>query len=70
MAIQLETGKSNIQANLTKLGRYRADFKYIIATNRETEIMINQRLKELLIPDRENIRVRFAKDFLKNPPCL
>jgi len=70
MAIQLETGKSDIQANLMKLGRYRADFKYIIATNRETEIMINQRLKELLIPDRENIRVRFAKDFLKNPPCL
>ena len=70
MAIQLETGKSDIQANLTKLGRYKADFKYIIATNRETEIMINQRLKELLIPDRENIRVRFAKDFLKNPPRL
>ena len=70
MAIQMETGKSNIQANLTKLGKYRADHKYMIATNRETEIRIRERLRELLIPDREKIRVLFVKDFLHHPPIL
>jgi hypothetical protein len=70
MAIQMETGKSDIQANLTKLGRYKADLKYMVATNRETEIKIKEMLKDLLVPDRENIRVIFAKDFLENPPML
>ena len=70
MAIQMETGKSNIQANLTKLGRYRADYKYMLATNRETEIRIRERLRDLLIPDREKIRVLFVKDFLHHPPIL
>ena len=70
MAIQMETGKSNIQANLTRLGRYRADYKYVVTTNRETEIRIKEMLKDLLIPDKENIRVVFAKDFLTNPPIL
>ena len=70
MAIQMETGKSNIQANLTKLGRYRADYKYVVTTNRETEIRIKEFLKDLLIPDKENIRIVFAKDFLNNPPIL
>ena len=66
----METGKSNIQANLTKLGKYRADYKYVVTTNRETEIRIKEFLKDLLIPDKENIRVVFAKDFLNNPPIL
>ena len=66
----METGKSNIQANLTKLGRYRADYKYVVTTNRETEIRIKEFLKDLLIPDKENIRIVFAKDFLNNPPIL
>ena len=70
IAIQVETGKSNIQANLTKLGRYKADLKYIITTNRETEIRTNNLLKDLLIPDREHIQVVFVKDFLGNPPAL
>ena len=70
MAIQMETGKSDIQANLTRLGRYKADLKYTVATNRETEIRIKEMLKDLLVPDKENIRVLFAKDFLENPPIL
>jgi hypothetical protein len=70
LAIQVETGKSNIQANLTKLGRYRADFKYVVTTNRETEIRIKEIIKELIVPDRENIQIIFAKDFLNSPPIL
>jgi hypothetical protein len=70
MAIQIETGKSNIQGNLTKLGRYKADLKYVVTTNRETEIRIRKILKDLIVPDRESIHILFAKDFLKNPPII
>jgi len=68
MAIQMETGKSNIQANLTKLGRYKADLKYVLTTNQETEIRIRKILIDLIVPDRENIHVLFVKDFLNHPP--
>ena len=70
IAIQVETGKSDIQANLFKLGKYKADQKFVLTTNRKTEIMIKNVLKDLLVPDRENIQVFFAKDFLTNPPFL
>jgi hypothetical protein len=70
MAVQVETGKSDIQANLMKLGAYPADYKYVLATNRETEIRTRDLLKELLVPDKENIHIVFAKDFLANPPAL
>jgi hypothetical protein len=70
MAIQMETGKSDIQANLMRLGRYKADFKYVVTTNRETEIRIKELLKDLIVPDREIIRVVYAKDFLRDPPII
>jgi hypothetical protein len=70
LAVQVETGKSNIQANLTKLGRYKADHKYMIATNKETEIKIKEILADLIVPDKPNIRIAYVKDLLKNPPVL
>jgi len=70
LAIQMETGKSDIQANLTKLGRYKADLKYVVTTNRDTEIRIRDFLKDLIIPDKEKIHIIFVKDFLNNPPAL
>ena len=70
LAIQVETGKSDIQGNLTKLGRYKADKKNMVATNKETEIKIKEMLKELLIPDRESINISYVKDFLKNTPAI
>jgi hypothetical protein len=70
LAIQVETGKSDIQANLTKLGRYGADLKFVITTNPETQITIKDIIKELIIPDRENVSVMFVKDFLKDPPII
>jgi len=70
LAIQMETGKSDIQANLMKLCRHKADLKYILATNRETEIRLREILKEYYLPDRENIKVAFVKDFLLSPPVL
>jgi hypothetical protein len=70
LAIQMETGKSDIQANLLKLCRYRADIKYVLATNRETEIRVKEILKGYLLPDRENIQIVYVKDFLQSPPDL
>ena len=70
LAIQMETGKSDIQANLLKLGRYKADHKYCLATNRETEILIREILKNNFLPDREKIQVAFVKDFLQSPPII
>jgi len=69
-AIQVETGKSDMQSNLTKLGRYKADKKYMVATNKETEIKIKEFLKDLIMPDKENIQICYVKDFLKNPPGI
>ena len=60
LAIQMETGKSDIQANLMKLGRYRADSKYSLATNREAEVLIRDILKQNFLPDRERIPVSYT----------
>lgn len=70
MAIQLETGKSDIHGNLMKICRYKADLKYVLATNRETEVRLRDILKEHFLPDRENIQVVYVKDFLQAPPIL
>lgn len=70
MAIQVETGKSDIDVNLMKLGRYKTDLKYMIATNKETVIKIKKMFIDLLVPDKENIRIVYIKDFLSDPPAL
>ena len=70
LAVQIETGKSDLQASLTKLGRFEAGFKFVVATNPETAIRLEETLKGYFIPDRENIRVVHVKDFLKDPPAL
>ena len=70
LAIQIETGKSDMQGNLTKLGRYKADLKYMVATNKPTEIKLSKMLEDYLIPNREKIQIVFAKDFLKNLPAI
>jgi hypothetical protein len=70
LAIQMETGKSDVHGNLMKLCRYKADLKYILATNRETEVRLRDILKENFLPDRENVQVVYVKDFLQSPPVL
>jgi hypothetical protein len=70
IAVQVETGKSNIQANLMKLGRYKSDLKYVLATNKEAEVRIKEIYEDLIVPDKENIQIQFAKDFLNHPPTL
>ena len=66
----METGKSDVHANIMKLCRYKADLKYILATNRETEVLIREILKNNFLPDREKIQAAFVKDFLQSPPII
>jgi predicted transcriptional regulator len=70
LALQVETGKSDLQANLMKLGGFAADLKYVVATNPETEIRLKEMLYDLLVPAKENIKILFVKDFLNDPPIL
>jgi hypothetical protein len=70
LAIQVETGKSDLQGNLLKLARCQADLKYMLATNREAEARLKNLLRDLLVPDRAEIRIILAKDFLANPPVI
>ena len=70
MAVQVETGKSAMKTNLMRLQQYQADLKYVVTTNRETEIRIKEIMKDMKIPAKEAIQVFFVKDFLKNPPEL
>jgi hypothetical protein len=70
LAVQVETGKSDLQGNLTKLATYPADLKYVATTNPETEIKVKEMLNNLLIPDKGKIQILFVKDFLNHPPTL
>jgi len=70
LAVQVETGKSDLQANLWKLARFEADLKFILATNPETEIRIREMLETLLVPGKESIQVQTAKSFLQDPPQI
>ena len=70
LAIQMETGKSDLEANLWKLSRYQADLRYMLATNRTAEVKIKNLLRDLLIPNKDQIEVMFIKDFLRAPPAV
>jgi hypothetical protein len=70
LAIQVETGKSDIRANLMRLGRFAADQKYVLAITKQAEIKIKDIFAVLIIPDKQSIRVQYIKDFISNPPSL
>lgn len=67
LAVQVETGKSDLKGNIWKLARYPADYKYLIATNRAAAQRLKNMLRDLVVPDRDNIQALFAKDFLADP---
>ena len=70
LAVQVETGKSDIQANMIKLAQYKADQKYMLATNKAAEIKIRKMYDTLTIPDKSKILIGFIKDFINNPPAI
>lgn len=70
LAIQVETGKSNLEANLWKLARFMADYKFMIATNPETELKLKELFYSLQVPDKESIQIQTAKSFLQDPPRI
>ena len=69
-AIEVETGYSDLEGNLWKLAKYKADKKFMIATNKETKLTIEGIYAPLLIPDKEKIKIYYVKDFLKNLPSI
>ncbi|WP_419656019.1 putative protein DUF87 [Desulfosarcina variabilis str. Montpellier] len=70
LAIQVETGKSDIHSNLIKLAQYKADQKYMLATNKAAEIKIREMFDTLIIPDKSKIQINYVKDFINNPPAI
>jgi hypothetical protein len=70
VAIEVETGNSDIEGNLWKLAKYKADKKFMVATNKEALLIIQKMYDQLLIPDKENISIHFIKDFLTSLPHL
>ena len=70
LAVQVETGKSNLESNLWKLARFKADHKFMIAANPETELKLKELFYSLQVPDKESIQIQTAKSFLKSPPQI
>ena len=70
IAIQVETGKSNVKGNLVKLNQFKADQKIVVATNKETELKIKNMVAELQELNHDDLQVFFVKDFLKDPPSI
>jgi hypothetical protein len=70
IAIQVETGKSNMKGNLVKLNQFKADQKIVVATNKETELKIKNMVAELQELNHDDLQVFFVKDFLKDPPSI
>lgn len=60
IAVEIETGKSDIKGNILKLKNSRISSCFMIATNKAVEIKIKNLAKEC-----PSIKVFFAKDFLK-----
>ena len=69
IAIQVETGKSNMKGNLVKLNQFKADQKIVVATNKETELKIKNMIAESHELNHDDLQVFFVKDFLNNPPA-
>jgi hypothetical protein len=60
IAIEVETGKSDIKKNLAKLNNSRFRECFMLATNKDAEFKIKQ-----ITSDYPSIKVLFVKDFLK-----
>ena len=60
IAIEVETGKSNLASNLSKLENSRVSRCFMLATSKAAEITIKRHSKDF-----PSIQVFFVKDFLK-----
>ena len=66
-AVQIETGKSNIQKNIETLLKGNFDAMLMLATNTEAELKIKKLIKDSCLPGKERIQVLTAKKFLSHP---
>ena len=66
-AVQIETGKSNIQKNIETLLKGNFDAMLMLATNTKAELKIKKLIKESRLPGKERIQILTAKKFLSHP---
>ena len=65
IAVEVETGKSDIKKNLAKLANYKADERYMIVTNKAGEAKINTVFAKTDHRITQHIKVFSAKEFIK-----
>ena len=71
IAIEVETGKNKpeqTQKNFEKLLKFKADDKFVIATNDTALAKIKNLISGLDLPDKDSIQILHIRDFLKAPP--
>ncbi len=68
LAVQVETGKSNIKKNIQTLLAHKADGRFMVATNKMAEAKINSAMESLGKQAGERIQVLSSRAFLKNAP--
>ena len=65
-AVQVETGKSNIQKNVETLLKGNFNNMMMLATNTKAELKIQKLIKDSHLPGKEQIQVLTAKKFLSH----
>ena len=71
IAIEVETGKNKPEQtgkNFEKLLKFKANEKFIIATNDMALAKIQDLIAGLDLPQKESIQIIHIRDFLKAPP--
>ena len=66
-AVQVETGKSNIQKNIETLLKGSFDVMLMLASNTKAELKIKKLIKDSRLPGKERIQILTAKKFLSHP---
>ena len=71
IALEFETGKNNtgqMKKNIEKLIKYKADLKFIVATNQVALNKIDTILSNTDFPDQDTITLVLARDLIKSLP--
>ena len=66
-AVQIETGKSNIEKNIETLIKHNFDHRFMLATSTKALAKIQKLINDSLLPGKERIQILTAKKFLSHP---
>jgi len=71
IVMEIETGKNNpeqTEKNFEKLLKFKANKKFVIATNETALAKIRDLIAGLDLPQKESIQIVHIRDYLKAPP--